>query len=250
MNLKMKFKLFILLYFISSCSPHYTKLDNRQPYNSKGFAYIYHDKDYESKFIKNEFNNEELQISHKDLNTGTLLKITNPKTRKSLVMKNLKKTKYPDFYKILITKKVADNLNIDTEFPFVEVLEIKKNKSFIAKKAKIFNEEKKISSNAPITSVKIANISKKVPNQKKNVKAQNMSILVASFYSNEAAKLLIQRITRDVPYYDRKKLTIKKKSSKEFEVLSGPYKSIILLKNDYIDLKNFGFEELDIFINE
>ena len=41
-----------------------------------------------------------------------------------------------------------------------------------------------------------------------------------------------------------------KKTSKEFEVLSGPYKSINLLKNDYIVLKNFGFEELDIFINE
>ena len=43
---------------------------------------------------------------------------------------------------------------------------------------------------------------------------------------------------------------IKKKTNKEFEVLSGPYKSINLLKNDYIDLKIFGFEELDVFINE
>ena len=50
--------------------------------------------------------------------------------------------------------------------------------------------------------------------------------------------------------YDIKKLKIRKKSNKEFEVLSGPYKSINLLKNDYIELKNFGFEELDIFINE
>ena len=46
------------------------------------------------------------------------------------------------------------------------------------------------------------------------------------------------------------KLIIKKRSSKEFEVLSGPYKSINLLKNDYIEIKIFGFEELDIFINE
>ena len=45
-------------------------------------------------------------------------------------------------------------------------------------------------------------------------------------------------------------LMIRKRSGKEFEVLSGPYKSINLLKKDYIVLKNFGFEELDIFINE
>mgnify|MGYP006440108793 CR=1 FL=1 len=45
-------------------------------------------------------------------------------------------------------------------------------------------------------------------------------------------------------------IKIKKKTPKEFEVLSGPYKSINSLKNDYIDLKIFGFEELDIIINE
>ena len=41
-----------------------------------------------------------------------------------------------------------------------------------------------------------------------------------------------------------------KKSIKEFEVLSGPYSSVNPLKNDYIKLKGFGFEELDILINE
>ena len=53
-----------------------------------------------------------------------------------------------------------------------------------------------------------------------------------------------------MPNYVIKKLKIRKKTVKEFEVLSGPYKSINLLKNDYIDLKLFGFEELDIIINE
>jgi len=53
-----------------------------------------------------------------------------------------------------------------------------------------------------------------------------------------------------MPNYSIKKLKIRKKSSKEFEVLSGPYKSVNSLKNDYIKIQNFGFEELDIFINE
>ena len=48
----MKFKIFIILFITVSCSPHYTKLDNRKPYNSKGFAYIYNNKDYEDKIIK------------------------------------------------------------------------------------------------------------------------------------------------------------------------------------------------------
>jgi hypothetical protein len=245
----MKFKIFIFLFLITSCSPHYTKLDNRKPFNTKGFAYIYNQIDYDSKIIKKKLNNELLQISHNNLNVGTLIKLTNLKTNESLVLKNSKKINYPDFYKILITKSVANKLNIDAKLPLIEILEIKKNKSFIAKKAKIYQEEKKISSNAPVTSVQIANISKKKVNKKKK-NYENIYILIASFYTNESANILRKRIINEISKYDNKKLQIKKKSNKEFEVLSGPYKSINLVKNDYIVFKNFGFEELDIFINE
>ena len=162
----MKFKILIFIFFAYSCSPNYTKLDNRKPYSSKGFAYIYNTDDYEKKIIKNKMNNDLLQIAHKDLKTGSLIKLINPKTREYLVLKNFKKIKYPDFYKILITKPVSDKLKINGEFPLIEVLEIKKNKSFIAEKAKIFNEEKNISSKAPVTSVQIANISKAEPKKK------------------------------------------------------------------------------------
>jgi hypothetical protein len=245
----MKYKILIILFFFISCSPHYTKIDNRKAYNSTGFAYIYNTQDYENKIINKKLNNDLLQISHKDLKIGSLIKLINPKTKESLVLKNIKKIEYPDFYKILITKPVAMKLNIADELPLIEVLEIKKNKSFIAEKAKIFQEEKKISSKVPVTSVKIANISKNKIN-KKTLNKENIYILVASFYTNDAAKLLKQRIITEIPSYNIKRLNIKKKTNKRFEVLSGPYKSINLLKNDYISFKVFGFEELDIFINE
>jgi hypothetical protein len=95
----------------------------------------------------------------------------------------------------------------------------------------------------------LPNISKKKPILK-SINSDNIYIFVASFYTEEAANLLKKRIILETSNYDKKKLNIRKKTAKEFEVLSGPYKSINLLKNDYIDLKNFGFEELDIFINE
>ena len=245
----MKFRILIILIILGSCSPHYTKLDNRKPYNATGFALVFNIYDYDNGIIKNKLDNEILQISHKDLPTGSLIKLINPESQESLVLKNLKRIKYPDFYKILITKTVAQKLGINDKLPLIEVLEIKKNKSFVAEKAKIYNEEKKISSKAPVTSVQISNISKKKPIPKKT-KVENIYILIASFYTNEAANILKQRIKDEAPNYDDKNLSIKKKSSKEFEVLSGPYKSINLLKNDYIILKNFGFEELDIYLNE
>ena len=61
---------------------------------------------------------------------------------------------------------------------------------------------------------------------------------------------LKKRIIKEIPGYDIKKLIIQKKSDKEIELISGPYNGINSVKNDYILLKNFGFEKLDITTNE
>ena len=156
----MKFKFLIIFFLILSCDTQLSTVNLKQPYTAKGFAYIYKDSDFKNKIIKGKMNNEILQISHQNLKTGTLIKITNPKNKESIVLKNVKRIRYPDFYKILITETVAKKLNLNSELPILEIMEIRKNKSFVAKKAKIFNEEKKIPSKAPVASVQISNISK------------------------------------------------------------------------------------------
>jgi hypothetical protein len=193
--------------------------------------------------------NDKMQISHQNLKTGTLIKIINPKNNETIVLKNIKRINYPDFYKVLITKSVAEKLKLDLNLPLVELTEVKKNKSFVAEKAKIYNEEKKIPSKAPITSVKISNISK---NKSKSLtkKTDKLFILVASFYSLDTAKFLEQRIIKEVTDLDVKKLSVNKINNKETQVILGPYNSVNLLKNDYIKLQNFGFEELNILLNE
>ena len=243
----MRYSYIILFFLLVSCSIHYTKLENKTPFNSKGFAYIYNENDFKNKIIKTKLNNEIYQIAQKNLPIGTLIKVINPKTNQSITLKNQKKGRYPEFYKILISEAVAKKLNISNDLPIIEIIEVKKNKSFIAKKAKIFNEEKKISSNAPVTSVEISNISqnKKV----KKLAKEKVSILIASFYSVESAEFLRQRIIKEIPNFDNKKIKINKKNNKEINLISGPYKSVNLMKNDYIQLKKFGFEELDIILN-
>ena len=245
----MKFSLIIFFILIFSCSPHLNTLNQKKIYSAKGIAYIYNDTDFNKNIIKGKMNNEIIQISHQNLKTGTLIKITNPKNKESLVLKNIKRIKYPNFYKILITKPVAEKLNLNSDLPILDIIEIKKNKSFVAKKAKIFNEEKKIPSKAPVASVQISNISK-VKSKKINKIKDEIYILVASFYDSNTAKFLKQRIIDEISDLDKKKIKIKKINNKETQVISGPYSSVNLLKNDYIKLINFGFEELDIFINE
>ena len=99
----------------------------KEPYAANGFAYIYNESDFYEKIIKGKMNNDILQISHQNLKTGTLIKITNPKNKESLVLKNIKRIRYPDFYKVLITEAVAQKLKLDTNLPLLEIIEVKKN---------------------------------------------------------------------------------------------------------------------------
>lgn len=245
----MKFNFILILILTISCAPGLKTLNQKKTYNATGFAYVYNDFDFNNKIIKGRMDNDKIQISHQNLRVGTLLKIINPKNKKSIVIKNTRRIRYPDFYKILITERVMNELSLKVDLPILEIIELKKNKSFIAERAKVFNEEKKIPSNAPVTSVMISNISKNKIKENKNLK-DNIYIHIASFYSKDTAKFLKKRIVEELSEFDKQKLKINQINNKETQVISGPYTSINLLKNDYIKLRNFGFEELDVFINE
>ena len=245
----MRFWLLFLFFFTFSCSKDLITYNQKKIYSAKGFAYIYQDQDFNKKIIKGKMNSNIMQISHQKLKTGSLIQITNPVNKESVVLKNIKRIKYPDFYKILITRPVAEKLGLNLNLPILEITEVRKNKSFVAKKAKIFQEEKKIPSKAPVTSVKISNISKnEIKNNKKKI--NQIYILIGSFYSMETAKFLKESILKDIPNLDSNKIIVKKVNDKETHVVSGPYSSVNSLKNDYIKIKSFGFEELDVFTNE
>ena len=245
----MKYKLIIIFLFLISCAQNYSKSELKKPFNSKGFAYIYNQEDFINKIIKKKLDESSLQIAHNKLAPGTLIKIINSKTNDSIILKNNKKFNYPEFYKILITQPVADKINLHKDLPLVEIIEVKKNKSFVAKKTKIFKEEEKIHNKAPVETVTINNISKH-KKKKNNVFKDKFYIIIAEFYSKNSASLLKKRITQELTNFDSKKLYINSKKSNKITLISGPYSSINLMKNDYIQLTNFGFEELDISINE
>ena len=217
--------------------------------NSKGFAYIYSMADYEKKIINKKINSNELLIAHSKLNRGVLLKITNPKNGKNIVLKNSFKLNYPDFYKVLITKAISNQIGLDENFPYVEVEELKKNKSFIAKKAETHDEESQLQVKAPVEKVKISNIGK-ISKKKGIIKNPKFVIILGNFYSLESAKLLKERVKSESQSLKNKRISIIKKNKHNFEVFLGPYKTIKMIKNDYIALKQINFDEVDIKIYE
>ena len=243
----MKFK-FLLILLLTSCVSELNKTISKSTYASSGFAYIYNESDYINKITSKKFKNDQLIIAHNRLKVGKLIKVTNPKNNKFIVLKIKKKANYPEFYQILITEAVAHKLKLEESLPFLEIQEIKKNKSFIAEKTETFEEERKVVNKVPVTGVKIDNLSKTKKISKS--KTVNFSIIIAHFYSSDSAFFLKQRIIKEMPNFNNKKILIRKKKKNSFQLISGPYNTVNSLKNDYIILKRNGFEELDVELNE
>ena len=86
-----------------------------------------------------------------------------------------------------MTKPVAEKLNLRPNLPFIELIEIKRNKSFVAKKTKIYKEEETIHSNAPVEKVKIDNISKIPKRNNSTNNKEKIYIVIAEFYSKKSA---------------------------------------------------------------
>ena len=244
----MRYNYFLIFLLLCSCTSTSMNIYEKPVLNSKGFAYIYTLNDYENKFIKKKINSDEMIIAHNKVKRGSLLKITNPNNGKNIILKNSFRLDYPDFYKVLITKTVSSQIGLNENFPYVEVEELKKNKSFIAKKAETHEEEKQLGVKAPVEKVKINNISK--TKIKMSNKQPKFVIILGNFYSQESAKLLIKRVKTESLSLRNKKISIDKKNKHNFEVFLGPYKTIKMIKNDYIALKQINFDEVDIKIHE
>ena len=60
---------------------------------------------------------------------------------------------------------------------------------------------------------------------------------------------LKNKLTKELTNLNNKKLFVKN-NKKNYRLYMGPYNAINVLKNDYIMLTNYGFEELEISTNE
>ena len=238
----MKFNYLLIILFLFSCVNNNYNTSSTIFYSSKGFALVYNEQDYKNKIVSKKLNTDKIEASHSKIRRNSIILITNPVNNKSVTLKVSNKSKYPDFYNVLITDKLSKKLELDPDLPFVEIEERVKNKSFIAKKAVTFSEEKNVLTKVPVTKVKINNISKSNNN---NFKSKNKySIIIGNFYSKKWATGLIdilvnENIKKDV-------FIVKKLSKNNYQLSAGPYTSINTLKNDYFKLNKYGFDNLDI----
>tara|TARA_B100000029_G_scaffold512288_1_gene608501 strand:- start:1043 stop:1789 length:747 start_codon:yes stop_codon:yes gene_type:complete len=238
---------FLLILFLTSCAVNVKNKNKaeRTYHTSTGFALIYEESLYKNKTINKKIDNQNIQIMHDNLRKGTLIRITNLENSKFIDTKIYKKAQYPKIFNAVISKKVASILNLDTDNPFIEIIELKKNKKFIAKEGNIFEEEKVVADKAPVDQVEMKNLSEN--NQEINTnksKKNNFVIVISDFYYENSAISLKNEIVSKIKINN---ISIKKISDNKYRLLVGPYENFNTLKTTYISLNNLGFEGLNVF---
>jgi hypothetical protein len=212
---------------------------------SSGFALIYNENLFENKIINKKMKNDNIYVMHNLLKTNTRVKITNPINSKFIDTKIYKKAEYPEIFNIIITEKLASILELDLNNPYVEVTEIKKNKTFVASKSNTFDEEKNVADKAPVDEVKMDDLTKNSDTDTKpTFKNENFNIRINDFYYESSAVNLKNTLFDKTKFNN---IIVKKINNNKYRVIVGPFKNFNALKTAYISLNNLGFENLNIY---
>ena len=249
MNLNTIVLLLISTIFLNSCADY--KTDRIAPkkeklyYSSIGFALIYSDHHYLNKVVNKKIKYDDSVAMHNLLKINTPIKIINPDNSKFIETKIYKKADYPKIFNVVISKKIASFLELDANNPYVEIIETKKNKTFIAKKSETFEEEKNVSGKAPVDEIKMNDLTKDdTKTEKKSNKKSNFILVISDFYYEESAINLKEDLVKKTKMNN---ISVKKINNKKYRLLVGPFKNFNALKTTYISLNNLGFENLNIY---
>ena len=239
--------IFCLLLLGCEQAKNTSKNDNlkvEHKYRNSGFALVYKDK---LKDIK-KLENRSLSIYHKSLKKRSIVKITNPKNDKYLIAEvKSNRVKFSNFYNSVLSLRIAEELELDFDEPFVELILVSKDSTFIAKKAKMFEEEKTVAEKAPVDGIQINDLNNKKSKIKKGKdKIFSYSIKVADFYYKDTAEMMIKRIKEESSI---KNLNISKLSETKYRVLIGPFNDIKTLKKSFEKMNTLNFENLEILNN-
>ncbi|MDC0533194.1 hypothetical protein OAO09_00325 [Candidatus Pelagibacter sp.] len=217
-------------------------IENR--YSNTGFALIYNNDLLDIK----ELENRSLDIYHNSLKKRSIVKIINPKNGKFLMAEvKSNKVKFSNFYNSILSPRIAQELDLNSNEPYIQIILVAKNSTFIAKKAKTFDEERIVAEKAPVDGIQINDLNEvKVKKKKPKEKVFSYSIKVADFYYKDTAISMMTRIKNEASINN---LSIRKLSKTKYRVLIGPFNDIKTLRDSFEKMNYFKFENLEIIKN-
>ena len=252
MSYKNYLLIFIIL-FITNCT-NINLNNNNKPslilknnFSNKGFALIYNKDHYINEIIAGKIDERSLVIFQRNLKTNTKVKITNILNNKSIIASVGKKTEYPLFNNSVLSIRIANEIELDVNEPYIEILEISSDSIFVAKKAKTYEEEENVASKAPVNDISINDLNNKTTNKKEINKKFSYNIKIADFYFKDTARMMTDRIINETIIKHPK---IKKISKEKYRVYLGPFNNINSLQKSYNDINILGFDNIEIIRND
>ena len=218
-------------------------------YKNSGFALVYDSALKKERKISKKIDNRSLLIFHKSLKKNSFVKITNPINQKTVIAEVISNNvNFSDFYNSVITLRIAEELSLNLNEPYINLVLISQNSTFVAKKAKTFNEEKKVAEKAPVDGIQIDNLGEINQQKKEAIKEEifSYSIKIADFYYKDSAKNMSDRIIRETNISN---LLIRTISNTKYRVLLGPFNDIKKLEDSFNEIKSLDFENIEILKN-
>ncbi len=212
--LKKKFLFFFIFFF--SCTTNFTL------YEKKGFAQISNDDRIISSFPK-----------------GTLLKITNVKNKESKIIVTEGKSKNLVSRIIVLPSSIFQELKLNKSLPLIHLQSLRKNKIFVAKKTKIFEEEKRVNKRVKLEKINVLDL-----NKEKVVKDKiylEFGPFYYKSYANQIYKILYLKI-------NDKKLIFKDYKDKSYLLSIGPINNLREFDKIYLKLGKIGLIGFNIKI--
>ena len=210
-------KIYLLFFIIFlSCTSNYSI------YEKKGFAKI----NYDNRVIS-------------PLPKGTLLKVTNIKNKKSMVITTNDTNKNLGSRIIILSDNVFQELKLNKNLPLIHIQTLRKNKIFIAKKTKIYEQEKRVDKKVVIEKINIMNLAKE--KKSKDSIYLNFGPFYNKIYANQMYKILKLKLHNKKPVF-------KDYQDKNYIISIGPLKNLTEFDKIYLKLGKIGLIGFDINI--
>ena len=210
-------KIYLLFFIIFlSCTSNYSI------YEKKGFAKI----NYDNRIIS-------------PLPKGTLFKVTNIKNKKSIVITTNDTNKNLGSRIIILSDNVFQELKLNKNLPLIHIQTLRKNKIFIAKKTKIYEQEKRVDKKVVIEKINIMNLAKE--KKSKDSIYLNFGPFYNKIYANQMYKILKLKLHNKKPVF-------KDYQDKNYIVSIGPLKNLAEFDKIYLKLGKIGLIGFDINI--
>ena len=247
----MNYKIFIIFIFLISCTTNNINkkeskiVDLSETFSSRGFALIFNESLKKNKIVSKKLESRSLLIFQKNLKMDTSVKITNLINNKSILAKVGSNSKYPSFYNSVISQRISDAIDLNINEPYVEISTVSINSTFLAKKAKMYDEEKNVANKAPVDGISISDLSINKKKIKKNKKVDKFRYIIklADFYYKDSAKMMQKRIKDELNLNNSKIIKI---SNTNYRVYFGPYDNLKSLKKAFDDINPLNFENIEI----